>query len=257
MATRRAYIEGLVLRGLPPTQRGTQRVLLQSTPSVALVTRRDPKTCTSPNPLLEPGRAPPVPTPGSSAGDRYDGQENRRANVGMWVGLGGWEDRQDHDARRTRNGRVVTIPSAGSEKPPTYPHTHPLPWPASRHPWRRCPRRRGGPRALRSWWGLPPILGGPARMEGEGEKKEKEGEEDRGRTVFCFCPFPIRHPGCPGPWWIRAGNVCADSVPPRWFTQKGRGPHMGPRAHQSAGTGRSLGVWEGMFLIGLPVMLFL
>lgn len=112
---------------------------------------------------------------------------------GCGWGSGRWEDRQDHDARRTRNGRVVTIPSACAARPPTHLPTH-------------CPGLRPGTRGgdahvegvsacITSWWGLPPVLGGAARGGDEGKKKEKKERRTEEEKIFVSVPSPSGTPG--------------------------------------------------------------
>lgn len=63
---------------------------------------------------------------------------------------------------------------------------------------------------------------------------------------FVLILFPIRHPGWPGPWWIRAGNVCADSVPPHGYPE-------GQESRAKSPVGRDDGVrggGRGVVLIG-------
>jgi hypothetical protein len=112
---------------------------------------------------------------------------------------------------------------------------------------------KGGiPHALRSWWGPPPGLASQYNQQTKEEKKEAE----TGGTKKCFVlilPHPA--PGCPGPLWIRAGNVCCGLGAAAWFTQKGRRGEGRAKSTSRPGRWAFVG-WEGRFVIGLLVMLF-
>lgn len=98
---------------------------------------------------------------------------------------------------------------------------------------KKMPMLRRGPHTLRMLVGfLFPVL----RVRAGGKKK---GEKD----LFCF--FPIRHPGCPGPWWIiRAGKRLCGLGAAAWLPRREGGA---TRAKSPVGRDewRSWGVGEG------------
>lgn len=179
----------------------------------------------------------------------------------MWVGLGGWEDRQDHDARRTRNGRVVTIPSAGAARPPTYPPIHPLPWPVSRHPWRRCSCRRG----VRVHYeaGGAPLRFLRARQGGETNgRRRKRRREGQRKKSFCFLSLPHPAPRVPGSVVDKSrerlcGLGAAAVVYPegKGATQGTKSPPVGRDRSSSLGVGGNVPHWaarDAIFVDGHP-----
>ena len=109
----------------------------------------------------------------------------------------------------------------------------------------------GIPHALRSWWGPPPGLASQYNQQTKEEKKKRK--KQRG-GVFRFDSSPSV-PRVPGSVVDKSRERLLRTRCRRVVTQKGRRGEG--RAKSTSRPGRSAFVgWEGRFVIGLLVMLF-